>query len=194
MKKRTFRAKRRTYRRRRRPGGIRRSSRYARRQQRSSAAFVRKKYTATFSFAVPANVDTSSICISLISGKNQQAPEQTITLSSCNQNANLSSDQRLYQFFKIRGCAFKMFFANTSQPETTPIQWSMAYSPSQIFNPNVAPATLQGLSSYQTGPCNFNTGISRFFNTQKTLKRFGIGWANSNELGNFEDAVPNYGG
>lgn len=135
-------ARKRTFRRRRRTYGTKKSSRFARRQQSSASAFVRKRYATTFSFFCGENSDTSSICISLISGKNQQAPDQTISLASCNQNNNLSTDQRLYQFFKIRGVAFKMFFANTGQPATQPIQWSMAYSPSQIFNANVAPATI----------------------------------------------------
>ncbi len=51
-------------------------------------------------------------------------------MQNANQDGNLAQDMRLHQFFKIRGVALKMFFPPPTDPDSTPIQWALAYSAS----------------------------------------------------------------
>jgi len=44
----------------------------------------------------------------------------------------------LYQYFKITGVAFKVFFPEGTTPEATPISWSMGYSQNEIIRPSLA--------------------------------------------------------
>lgn len=60
----------------------------------------------------------------------------------------------LYQFFKIRGVAVKMFYPMPTDVASTPIQWAIGYSASDVMLPALLPERLQTLATYQTGSCN----------------------------------------
>jgi hypothetical protein len=49
----------------------------------------------------------------------------------------LLDQMKLYQFFKITGVGFKIFFPEGTTPESTPCQWSMGYSSNQLINPAI---------------------------------------------------------
>lgn len=51
----------------------------------------------------------------------------------------------LYQFFKISGVAFKLFFPEGTDPTSTPVQWALGYSSNQVIKPTVAFERLQTL-------------------------------------------------
>jgi len=72
-----------------------------------------------------------------------------------------------YQYFRITGVAFKLFFPEGTIPEATPVQWSMGYSNNLIIRPNIPTARLQTLASYNTSSCSASKPISRYFRTGK---------------------------
>ena len=59
--------------------------------------------------------------VSLIGGRNGNAPADTICLTDVNQDNQLSTDMRLYQFFRIRGVAIKMFFPMPTDVASSPV-------------------------------------------------------------------------
>jgi len=75
--------------------------------------------------------------VSLIGAKNNSDPNGTITLFDVDQDNQLGSDMALYQFFKIRGVAVKMFYPMPTDVASTPIQWAMGYSASDILKPTL---------------------------------------------------------
>ncbi len=81
---------------------------------------------------------------------------------------------RLYQFFRIRGVAVKMFFPMPTDVASSPVQWTTAYSANEVMLPPLPAVRAQTLATYQTGSCNQNKPISRYYNTATTLRRFGI--------------------
>lgn len=181
-----------TFRRRKRT--TKRSSKFARRQQKSASTWIRKKYTKTFLIEAEQGADSSGWTVSLIGGKNNQTPALTITLADVNQDNQLSTDMRLYQFFRIRGVATKMFFPMPTNADASPAQWSMSYSASDILAPALPVARLQTMAAYQTGPCSQEKSISRFYNTANAYRRFGIQYCSTSEFPNFSQSVPLYGG
>ena len=98
--------------------------------------------------------DKWNVTVSLIGTKNSTDLPNTITLSDVNQDAQLSSDMRLYQFFRIRGVATKMFFPMPTDVASSPVQWVSAYSANEVMLPGLAPERAQTLATYQTGNCN----------------------------------------
>jgi len=54
----------------------------------------------------------------------------------------------VYQFAKISGVAFKVFFPEGTEAAKTPVQWSMGYSNSDILYPPIDPERLQTLATY----------------------------------------------
>lgn len=116
-RKRTFRPKRRTFKKR----TTKRSSKFARRQQKAAMTWIRKRYTKTFVLETTGNLTNTSATVSLIGGKNNQTPGSTITLYDVNQDAQLQNDMRLYQFFRIRGVAIKMFFPMPTIEQASPV-------------------------------------------------------------------------
>lgn len=105
-------------------------------------------------------------------------------------------DMRAYQFAKITGVAFKMFFPEGTTPEATPVQWSLGYSANQILNPNLGYGPLQTLATFQTSGCSARTPIKRYFRTGTTLKRLGIEWFPTADYPSFgaNPPIPLYGG
>lgn len=119
MKKRyTYRKKRTTRRRykRKTKGG-----KIGKRMQRQSLSFVQKKYTFVQPVNVLAGEDSAALTISHIGGKNNAEPAQTITLFDANPDNMLADQMRLYQFFKISGVAFKIFFPEGTSVGATPV-------------------------------------------------------------------------
>ncbi len=136
--------------------------------------WIRKKYTRVFTMDCEAGSDVWEQTVSLIGGRNSTGPADTVTLFDTNQDNQLRSDMELYQFFRIRGVALKMFFPMPTDVASSPVQWTCAYSQNEIMLPQIIPARVQTLATYQTGSCNQNKPISRYYNTATTLRRFGI--------------------
>lgn len=156
--------------------------------------WIRKKYTRTFTLDALTAADNAFATISLIGGKNNQDPTNTVTLFDNNQDSQLAGDMRLYQFFRIRGVAVKIFFPMPTTENATPCQWSLAYSQSDILAPQLPTTRVQTLATYQTGPCNQNKSISRYYNTASTYRRFGIQYCNTTEFQDFNTSSALYGG
>ncbi len=178
-KKRIFKRKRRSFGRRKRRG----SSKFAKKQQRGAMTWIRKKYTRVFTMDCEAGTDSWNATVSLIAGKNVNAPADTVTLTDVNQDAQLATDMRLYQFFRIRGVAIKMFFPMPTDVASSPVQWTCAYSANEIMLPAIVPERVQTLATYQTGACNQNKAISRYYNTATTFRRFGVQYCDTTEFG-----------
>lgn len=83
------------------------------------------------------NGDVAQTTVSLIGAKNNTEAANTITLFDVNQDNQLGSDMDLYQFFKIRGVAVKLFFPMPTDVASTPIQWALGYSASDILKPSL---------------------------------------------------------
>lgn len=150
------------------------SSKYAKRQQNSAMTWIRKKYQKVITMEIPAGSDVWQKTVSLIGSKNSTSPADTYTVSEVNNDAQLGRDVGLYQFFRIRGVAIKMLFPMPTNVDSSPVQWSIGYSMNEVLYPQIQPERLQTLATYQTGSCNQNKPISRFYNTAKTYRRFGI--------------------
>lgn len=100
----------------------------------------------------------------------------------------------LYQYAKISGIAFKLFFPEGTAPEATPVQWALGYSASECLYPGLIPERLQTLATYQTSSCSAINPISRFFRTGAALSRLGIEWFNTDEFPEFNNATTLYNG
>lgn len=103
-------------------------ARIAKKMQEASSTYVKQKYTAVFPIIIPAGGDVAQTTISHIGGKNATTTAATLTLTDCNPDQKLLTNMNLYQYFKITGVAFKIFFPEGTTPEATPISWSMGYS------------------------------------------------------------------
>ncbi len=96
----------------------------------------------------------------------------------------------LYQFFRITGVAFKIFFPEGTDPGSTPVQWAMGFSSNQVIKPDVPFDRLQTLQTYQTSSCSAKTPISRFFRTAQSLKRLGVDWSDTAQYATFGSTPP----
>ncbi len=144
---------------------------------------------------IPAGQDVWQKTVSLIGSKNSTLPGDTYSLSEVNNDNQLGRDVGLYQFFRIRGVAIKMIFPMPTSVESSPVQWAIGYSQNEVLYPAIIPERLQTLATYQTGSCNQNKPISRFYNTAKTYRRFGIQYQTTDaEIGNFLVPGTLYGG
>ncbi len=101
-----------------------------------------------------------------------------------------------YQFFKITGVAYKIFFPAGTTPGATPVQWSLGYSASSVLNPSLAFGPLQTLANYQTSGCSSMRPVKRYFKIGSTLKRLGIEWSAAADYFEFDSnpPIPLYGG
>lgn len=112
------------------------------RMQHQASTYIRKRYTKVFLLNARLNGEVAQQTVSLIGSKNATDPTNTITLFDVNQDNQLGSDMDLYQFFKIRGVAVKMFFPLPTDVASSPIQWAMGYSASEILRPALQPERL----------------------------------------------------
>lgn len=166
------------------------AAKVGRSMQRKSLSFVKKKYT----FVTPIQFDDASnatgLTISHIGGINTNAPvASTLTLGDANPDNIASTDMKAYQFFRITGVGFKIFWPEGTDLNNTPVQWSMGYSSNQIIKPNVDFSRLQSLATYQTSSCDSSKPVSRYFKTRQSLARLGIEWCNTDEYKNFKPAT-----
>ncbi len=115
MKKRVFRRKRRTFKRK------SKGARSGKKMQRMAMSFVRKKYTTVIPLRVAAGNSSVEFTISHIGGRNVTTPASTQVVTDANPDGMLLEDMSLYQFFKISGVAFKLFFPEGTEAETTPV-------------------------------------------------------------------------
>lgn len=164
--------------------------------QNKSYSYIAKKYTAVQTLEIPAGSDFFQTTISHFGGRNTTTPLATVTLNQVNPDNMLSNDMRAYQYFRITGMAFKVFFPEGTTPAATPVQWSMGYSNNLILNPAIPVGRLQTLASYNTSSCSAKTPINRYFKLFKAQKRLGIEWCDTTEFANFNanPPVPLYNG
>jgi len=101
-------------------------------------SYVKKKYTVVIPINVRNGEEFAQSTISHIGGKNSTTPAFTLTINDCNPDNMLLDQMKLYQFFKITGVGFKIFFPEGTTPEATPCQWSMGYSSNQLINPSIS--------------------------------------------------------
>lgn len=167
------------------------------RMQKAAYSYVKKKYTTVQPLIAGIGENSVSGTISHIGGRNSTTPSQTVTLAEADPDGMLTQDMENYQFFKITGVAYKLFFPEGTTPAATPVQWSLAYSASKCLNPALAFGPYQSMATFQTSSCSARTAVKRYFNTATTLKRLGIEWCNTDELraGLFDvnPPVPLYG-
>ncbi len=110
----------------------------ARTMQSKSLSYVKKKYTVVIPINVAVGEEFAETTISHMGGKNAANVINTLTINNCNPDNMLIDQMQLYQFFKITGVGFKIFFPEGTNPESTPVQWSMAYSSNQIIKPDIS--------------------------------------------------------
>lgn len=89
--------------------------------QKKSYSYVKKKYTLVRTIDIAAGSDVRETTISHIGGPNVTEPAGTFTLANVNPDNMASVDMRAYQYFKITGVAFKIFFPEGTTPEATPV-------------------------------------------------------------------------
>lgn len=91
-------------------------------------SFVKKKYTAVIPINMDANQEAAQLTISHIGGRNATTPANTTVLTDCDPDGMATADMKLYQFFRISGVAFKLFWPEGTEATTTPVQWAMGFS------------------------------------------------------------------
>lgn len=97
--------------------------------------------------------------------------------------------------FKITGFSFKCNFVAPTTTDATPLSWACTYSPSKVFTKQKLPAFCQTMPTYQTGICNVNKPLYRYYPSWKVLKSFGVDYANTDEYGNWSlPSADHYGG
>lgn len=126
MPKRTLNVKKSTYRRRRRMYRKKKRSsaqRIARGMQNKSLSYVKKKYTAVTPIRLNPGTNVFSVTISHVGGINTNVvnPGNTIVLPDCDPDGLLSNDMKAYQYFKITGVAFKIFWPEGTDLDNTPV-------------------------------------------------------------------------
>lgn len=82
--------------------------------------WIRKKYVRTFVLDAQTANDNAALTVSLIGAKNANDPASTISIVDVAQDGNLGADMRLYQFFRIRGVACKLFFPMPTTVNASP--------------------------------------------------------------------------
>ncbi|AXQ66607.1 MAG: hypothetical protein [Circoviridae sp.] len=108
-------------------------------------SFVKKKYTVVLPLKVASGSNLVQSTISHIGARNAAVPASTIQLTECDPDQMATKDMELYQFFKITGVAFKLFWPEGTDVGSTPVQWAMGYSSNQIIKPTVDFDRLQTL-------------------------------------------------
>jgi len=110
--------------------------------------YTKKKYTEVIPLKVAAGEVNSFATISIMGGRNSTSPLGTFTLAGVNPDGMLANDMNQHQHFKITGVALKLFFPEGTDVDHTAVQWSMAYSGSQVINPGVHFGPIQALSTF----------------------------------------------
>jgi len=82
---------------------------------------MKKKYTIVIPIEATEGSNVAQATISHIGGINVGDPGSTLNLTTCNPDGMLVADSVLYQYFKITGVAFKLFFPEGTTPEATPV-------------------------------------------------------------------------
>lgn len=126
MPKRTLNVKKSTYRRRRRMYRRKRRStaqKIGRSMQNKSLSYIRKKYTAVTPIRMGAGTNEISLTISHIGGCNTNVtdPNLTVVLANCNPDGLLDTDMKSYQFFRITGVSYKLFWPEGTDLDNTPV-------------------------------------------------------------------------
>lgn len=160
------------------------------RMQKAAYSIVKKKYTTVEPIIMDEDEFELAITISHLAGRNATDPASTLTLHDANPDNMALADMKQYQFFRITGVSYKIFFPEGTTPEATPVQWSMAYSANNILNPGLTSGPFQSMATYQTSSCSANRPVKRFFKTASTLKRLGIEWVSTAEYPNFGVTPP----
>lgn len=125
MPKRTLNVKKSTYRRRKRM--MRKSrktlaAKVGRSMQKKALSFVKKKYTYVAPIQFDDGANATSITISHIGGINTNSLlASTLTLGDANPDGIAEIDMKAYQFFRITGVGFKLFFPEGTDLNNTPV-------------------------------------------------------------------------
>lgn len=161
------------------------------RMQRAAYSYVKKKYTTVIPLTAGVGEESVAGTISHIGGRNTTNPSDCVTLARADPDGMLLADMEQYQFFKVTGIAYKIFFPEGTTPAATPVQWSLAYSANNVLNPALTFGPFQSMATFQTSSCSARTPVKRYFSTATTLKRLGIEWCDTTEVlaGKF-DATP----
>lgn len=123
-------------------------------------------------------------------GRSLSTPNNTVTIADCDPDGMATDDMKQHQHFKITGMACKLFFPEGTDSESTPQQWSMAYSGSQVIDPNVQFGPIQALSTFQTSSCSATRPITRYFEPNKQLQRLGVDWSTCDAYTAFGSSPP----
>jgi len=167
----------------------------ANRMQSTAYSWVKKKYTFVTPLRIAQGQSELARTICHVGNENQNTPGACYTLTNADPDGIATEDMKLYQFFRITGVAFKLFWPEGTDPESTPVQWSMAYSPNVPINPNVTAGVLQSVANFQTSACSAKVPVKRYFKTASTLKRLGIDWCSTDEYADFGNVGQDlYGG
>ena len=132
------------------------------------------KYTTLFVPAWAQGEAQTSATISLCGGRGPQAATGYITIANCDPDLKATTDMKTFTQASIYGVSCKWIFAEPTTPDASPVSLQLAYSPNEIMNPALAPATMQGLSTYQVMPCNQNRSVNRYFPLGITKSKLGI--------------------
>ncbi len=97
--------------------------------------------------------------------------------------------------FKITGFSFKVNFVAPTTTDATPLNWTCTYSPNKVFTQQKSAAFCQTMPTYQTGVCNVNKPLYRYYPSWKVMKSLGIDYASTDEYPNWDlPAADHYGG
>ncbi len=89
--------------------------------QRMALSFVKKKYTTVLPITMGVGEDLAQLTISHIGARNSTTPGNTTVLTDCDPDGMATEDMKLYQFFKISGVAFKLFWPEGTEAASTPV-------------------------------------------------------------------------
>lgn len=146
---------------------------------------ITMKFTTVLTPQFQQQEPTCGFSVALLGQRNNNTANSITpcyNITSCNPDGKLQRFAADFQQFQIYGVSVKLIFANPTEPEETPVQWAMAYSPNLNIRGDIDGEILQSLSSYQTGPCNPGRSVERYFPLSYTSKKLGIDYAPVSEL------------
>lgn len=89
--------------------------------QNKTYSYIKKKYTLVQPITAILNRDYAETTISHFGGKNSTNPVNTITINNADPDGMTTRDMASYQYFRITGMAFKLFWPEGTTPAATPV-------------------------------------------------------------------------
>lgn len=123
MVKRSYSYKKKRTTRRKKTGRKTKGSRLGKSMQNKTYSFIAKKYTLVQPLTAILNSDNVQTTISHFGGRNSNSSvaTPTITLFNTDPDGMCTRDMASYQYFRITGMAFKLFFPEGTTPQATPV-------------------------------------------------------------------------